>query len=82
MSPRLKRLGGADVVSILAQFGFVVHSQRGSHAKLRRVAVGGVRETLTIPLHGELDLGTLRAIFRQASRYIPQDQLFPYFYTE
>ncbi len=81
MSPKLKRLSGPEVVSILTQFSFVVHSQRGSHAKLRRVAPSGARETLTVPLHDDLDLGTLRAIFRQASRHISQDQLFPYFYT-
>jgi predicted RNA binding protein YcfA (HicA-like mRNA interferase family) len=33
--PRLRRLSGAEVISILNRFGFTVHSQRGSHAKLR-----------------------------------------------
>jgi hypothetical protein len=36
---------------------------------------------LTIPLHAELDSGTLRAIFRQASRFISESELRPHFYT-
>ena len=37
--------------------------------------------TITIPRHRDLDTGTLRAIFRQASRYIPAEELRPYFYA-
>jgi predicted RNA binding protein YcfA (HicA-like mRNA interferase family) len=79
MSPRLKRLSGRQVVVILETFGFAVHAQKGSHAKLRRITESGEKQTLTIPLHEELDTGTLRAILRQASRYIPEEQLIPYF---
>ena len=80
--PRLRRLSGDDVVAILGRFGFRVHAQRGSHVKLRRVTAGGSRQTLTVPRHRELDTGTLQAIFRQASRFIPEDDLRPHFYTE
>ena len=79
--PRLKRLSGHEVIRILEQFGFAVHSQRGSHVKLSRTASPGQRQTLTVPNHRELDTGTLQAIFRQASRFIPEDQLRPHFYT-
>jgi predicted RNA binding protein YcfA (HicA-like mRNA interferase family) len=41
LSPKLKRLSGAEVVAILRTFGFEVHSQRGSHVKLRRIVSGG-----------------------------------------
>ena len=82
MSPRLRRLSGRDVVTILGRFGFAVHSQRGSHVKLRREASEGEKQTLTIPFHDELDAGTLAAVMRQASRYIPEEQLRPHFYTE
>ena len=34
--PRLKRLSGDEVLAILSEHGFKVHSQRGSHVKLRR----------------------------------------------
>ncbi len=82
MSPKLKRLSGKEVLSILSQFGFTVAAQKGSHVKLRRVAVSGVTQTLTIVMHDELDIGTLRAILRQASRYIPEEQLRKEFYSE
>jgi predicted RNA binding protein YcfA (HicA-like mRNA interferase family) len=82
MSPKLRRLSGRDVVAILGHFEFAVHSQRGSHVKLRREGSRGGKETLTIPLHDELDAGTLTAIMRQAFRYIPEEQLRPHFYTE
>jgi len=81
MSPKLKRLSGKEVLSIFSQFGFSVHSQRGSHAKLRRVSSSGESQSLTIPIHNELDVGTLRAILRQASRFIPEDQLKKEFYS-
>ena len=81
MSPKLKRLSGKEVLSILSKIGFLVHSQKGSHVKLRRNSSGEI-QTLTIPLHDELDIGTLRAIVRQASRFVPEDQLKKEFYSD
>lgn len=75
--PKPRQLSGDDVIAILSKFGFAVHSQRGSHVKLRRVTPEGTKQTLTIPRHRELDPGTVRAVFRQASRYIPEDDLHP-----
>lgn len=80
--PRLRRLSGAEVVSILARFGFKIHSQRGSHVKLRRELPDGTVQALTIPAHPELDTGTCRAILRQASRFVPEENLRPQFYSE
>ena len=82
MSPKLKKLSGKEVAVILGHFGFVVHSQKGSHAKLRRTTSAGEKQTLTIPVHDELDVGTLRAILRQASRYVSLEQLQPFFFGE
>lgn len=82
MSPKLKRLSGPEVANIICTFGFERYSQRGSHVKLRRVGIAGEKQTLTIPLHTELDVGTLRAIIRQAARYIPENELRPYFYAD
>jgi predicted RNA binding protein YcfA (HicA-like mRNA interferase family) len=78
--PKLKRLLGIEVIDILCKFGFTIHSQKGSHVKLRRVGIDG-NETLTIPNHRELDTGTCKAIFRQASQYISETELHPYFYS-
>ena len=80
--PKLKVLSGRDVLGILSEFGFAVVAQRGSHAKLQRSLSDGSRQTLTIPTHSELDKGTLRAIYRQALRCIPDAELRAHFYTE
>ncbi len=70
--PKLRSLSGEDLQRIFALFGFSKLSQRGSHLNLRRLTAEGSRQTLTIVIHRELDRGTLRAIFRQALRYIPE----------
>jgi len=81
VSPKLRRLSGRDVIRILGEFGFDLVSQRGSHAKLRRIDAGS-KQTITVPVHDELDAGTLAAVFRQACRYITESQLHPYFYSK
>jgi len=82
VSPRLRRLSGRDVIRALGTFGFAVVNTRGSHAKLRRVGPDGARQELTLPLHDELAAGTLHAIYRQALRYVPDDELRPHFFTD
>jgi len=53
--PRLRRLAGAEVVRVLGQFGFAVHSQRGSHIKLRRVLSDGtLRRAVYLATPGRL----------------------------
>jgi predicted RNA binding protein YcfA (HicA-like mRNA interferase family) len=79
--PKLKTLSGKAVVKIFSEFGFEIVSRRGSHVKLGRVIPDGSRQTLTVPFHDELDKGTLRAIFRHALRYVPEEELRTYFYT-
>ena len=79
--PKLRVLSGKQVVAILAAFGFEIEKQRGSHVKLKR-HVQGVTQTMTIPLHADLDKGTLRAIFVQSLRYLPEEELRPHFYTD
>ena len=80
MSPQLRRLRARDLLRALGAFGFEVVSTRGSHAKLRRFAPDGSAQILTIPVHKELASGTLRAIFRQAGRFIPEEKLKPFFF--
>ena len=81
MSPRLRRLSAREVLAVLGSFGFEVVATRGSHAKLRRELPGGARQILTVPLHRELAPGTLRAVFRQAARFVPEDELKPRFFV-
>ena len=80
--PKLKRLSGSDVVRIFETLGFAQVSQRGSHVKLQRQSADGSKQTLTIPNHPELDRGTLRAIYRQALRYVNETELLDHFYTK
>ena len=78
--PSLRRMSGREVLAVFQSFGFEVVSQRGSHVKLRRVGPNGDRQILTIPNHAELDTGTLRAIIRQAARYVATEDLQQHFY--
>ncbi|MCB0726183.1 MAG: type II toxin-antitoxin system HicA family toxin [Ignavibacteria bacterium] len=77
---KLKKLSGKDVISILNLFGFDVINQKGSHVKLRRFKEN-MKQTLLIPNHKEIDTGTLRAIVRQAAKYIPIEELNQQFYS-
>jgi predicted RNA binding protein YcfA (HicA-like mRNA interferase family) len=77
---RLKRLSARQVLRILQAFGFAVVSTRGSHAKLKRGVECGPSQVLTVPLHRELAPGTVQAIYRQALRFIPEQDLRPHFY--
>ena len=50
--------------------------------KLRRTVADGTVQTLTIPAHREIKLGTLHEILIQAVRFIPEADLRPHFYTD
>jgi len=77
---RLRQMAAREVLRAFASFGFNMEAARDSHAKLVRVLASGERQTLTVPLHRQLAPGTLRAIFRQGLRYIPEDDLRPWFF--
>jgi predicted RNA binding protein YcfA (HicA-like mRNA interferase family) len=79
--PRLRVLSGMELIRILGRFGFLPESQRGDHVKLRRYLPTGVRQNVTVPVHNELDRGTLLAIYRQCLRFIPEAELHRYFYN-
>ena len=76
---KLRRLSGREVISFMGRFGFQILARKGSHVKLRRVTPEGQVQTLTIPDHKELDTGTCRAIWRQATRYVPESELRSFF---
>ncbi|MGP8243373.1 MAG: type II toxin-antitoxin system HicA family toxin [Bryobacteraceae bacterium] len=80
--PKLRILSGRDVLRIFHDFGFDYFAQRGSHIKVRRCLSDGRTQTLTVPNHDEIDRGTLFAIFRQASRFVPEAELRPNFFTD
>ena len=80
--PRLRRLSSRQIIKALGGFGFEVESMKGRHAKLARVTDAGKREILVVPVHDSLPIGTISAIYRQASRFVPQQDLRAEFFTE
>ena len=54
--PKLRTLSGPDLLKIFAKFGFERIDQAGSHVKIRRQLLAGSRQSLTIPLHDEIDV--------------------------
>ena len=77
--PKLKVLSGKDLLKIFAKYGFEKVDQNGSHVKIRRIGPDG-KETLTIPMHNEIDKGLLKQILVQSSRYISENDLRTDFY--
>lgn len=59
--PKLPRTSGAAIIRALERLGFAKIRQSGSHVMMRRGAKGCV-----VPLHGEVKVGTLAGILRQA----------------
>lgn len=78
--PKLKVLSGKDLIKIFNKLGFTIQSQKGSHIKLFRQMQSN-KQVLVIPNHTEIDVGTLKAIYKQASKYISEADLKQYFYN-
>ena len=81
--PRLRRLNGREIIAIFEQFGFVVIRINGSYYHLRR-DIEGTNQYLLVAVHGTKALGPglIRTIYRQALAYIPEDELWPFFYSQ
>lgn len=62
---KLPRVSGKETVTALMRVGFSPVRQRGSHVILVRQTIQG-KQTVVVPLHDELDRGTLHEILRQA----------------
>lgn len=59
--PKLRVFSGAELCALLEKQGFERVRQRGSHAVMRRGSV-----SFPVPLHREIDRGTLSGIIRQS----------------
>jgi predicted RNA binding protein YcfA (HicA-like mRNA interferase family) len=59
--PKLRLFSGAELCNLLVTHGFERVRQRGSHVIMRRGQI-----SFPVPLHRELDRGTLRGIIRQS----------------
>lgn len=80
--PKLKVLSAIELIKIFESFGFSVLTQKGSHIKLRKTLTDGSHQNTTIPNHKEIAPGTLKAIYRKAIEYIPEDKIKKHFYTD
>lgn len=67
---QLPVISGKRAVAALERAGYSVRGQKGSHISL--VHLGPPRRLIVVPLHKELDRGTLRAIIRQADLTVEQ----------
>ncbi|MEJ5262634.1 MAG: type II toxin-antitoxin system HicA family toxin [Ignavibacterium sp.] len=79
--PKLKVLSGDEIIKIFKEFDFSVTSQKGGHIKISRIK-DGEKQVLVFPNHKEIDTGTLKAIYRQALKYIPESEIKKYFYHD
>lgn len=59
--PKLPVVSGKAIITALEDLGFTQVRQRGSHVVLRKGGIGCV-----VPLHREVDRGTLASILKQA----------------
>jgi len=55
-------ISGKDLLKVLKRLGYSVRDQKGSYVHLRHPT----RPPLTVPMHDELDRGTMKAILRAA----------------
>ncbi len=77
--PKLKVISGKKLVSEFGKFGFVVISQKGSHIKMVRLR--NSTQTIVVPNHKTIAKGTLKEIYVQAKKYIPEEDLKRIFYS-
>jgi predicted RNA binding protein YcfA (HicA-like mRNA interferase family) len=61
---KLPQLSGKELIKILNKIGFVEIRQNGSHVFLMKETIDG-KLTTVVPLHKEIDIGTLKEILRQ-----------------
>ena len=59
--PKLPCVSGAKVAKALEHLGFIRQRQKGSHLIMRRSG-----NVCVVPMHREVDQGTLRGVLRQA----------------
>ncbi|HIH38837.1 type II toxin-antitoxin system HicA family toxin [Candidatus Woesearchaeota archaeon] len=62
---KLPRLSGKEVITLLKKDGFEQRRQKGSHVILKKSTPEKTFITV-VPLHQEIDRGTLLEIIRQA----------------
>lgn len=62
---KLPRISGKEVIKVLSKHGFISVRQKGSHVIMKK-ETSEKTIGLVVPLHKEIDKGTLLEIIRQA----------------
>lgn len=59
---KLPVVSGKETIKALSKIGYYIRDQKGSHVHMRHPT----KRPLTVPMHKEIDTGTLRAILKAA----------------
>lgn len=79
--PKLRVISGKKIVQILLAEGFVKIRQKGSHTRLV-IKIENIFYYITVPLHEELDKGTLKSIIKSLRRCFSEEKLVELFYIK
>ena len=78
---KLRRISGKEVASLLIKEGFEKVRQKGSHVRLVLKDVE-TSHYVTVPLHVEIDRGTLKSIIRSLERCLTSEKIKELFYSD
>ena len=59
---KLPVVSGKETIKALSKIGYYVRDQKGSHVHMRHPT----KKPLTVPMHNEIDRGTLKVIIKAA----------------
>ena len=72
MGSKYPVLKSSEIVKRLKKHGFVFKSQKGSHAKYVKTKEGKTKLSVIVPMHYEVDKGTLQGVLEQADLSIEE----------
>jgi predicted RNA binding protein YcfA (HicA-like mRNA interferase family) len=74
MSPKIPRdVSAKKLIKVLSKYGYDVTRQAGSHIRMSVVTDNGV-ESITVPNHDPIKLGTLMSIINDAATQLNIDK--------
>mgnify|MGYP001583988229 CR=1 FL=1 len=81
MPHKLRRVSGKDLIRHLLKEGLSILRQNSSHVRLEKItSISSYR--ITVPLHKEIDRGTLKSIVRSLEKCLSSEKIREIFYTK
>ena len=77
--PKILTISAKELINFLKVNGFIVDRQKGSHIVLKRESLIS-KQVFTVPNHKEISIGTTKALYNQAKKYIDINELDKLFY--